>query len=417
MKKISKLFSVILCLALLIGGAGCAAQTTQQTGQQQAQQGDAPGAADEFVGEILLGQVVTSLTGEAAMYGHFMVNAAQMAVEEINAAGGVLGKRLRIVYFDDQAMPQIALQAAQRLISDYDPVAILGADWSGNTLAMMQLTQDYGIPQLTSSKARRITHEGSEYIFRFVSPGHFVGQALAEFAQEQGHQRIAIFHTNTEYGISGGEGARRHVEALGMEVVAIQPHNSGDTDFTSQIMNVRESNADVLISYSIQVEGAASLRQLRELGVDIPVLGGCAFITPGFRGLVGYDVMEGVVAAGSFVPTAPNPRVASFVEAYQARFNMTPYDHASPYYDMVFILAEAIERAGSLDRTAIRDELRNTTGFIGVQGEYNYDGWGNMLPSTMVAVFENGNWRYIRTLTGQEDYFCDDPCLTCDRLR
>ena len=378
-KHWNRLFALGLALALVVGSA-CAGE------------------------KIMLGQIVTSLTGDAAMYGDFQVNAVRMAIDEINAAGGIDGKMLDVVYLDDQSKPQVALQAMQKLVSEVKPVAVFGPDWSGNTLAAMPIAQRNKIPQLTTSKSRAITHKNNPYIYRLVAMGPFIGQALAEYAKEQGFKKVAIFYTNTEYGVSGGEGALEACKKLGLEVTAYETCNVGDNDFTAQIQTIKNSGAEVLIDYSIQVEGAKSLKQMRELGMNLPVLGGDAFVTDDFAKLVGNDIMDGIIAASSFIPTAETPKVEKFVEDYKAKFGNVPEDHASPLYDGVYILAEAIKRAGSTDREKINAELAKTSGFEGVNGPHTADKWNNLLHSCMLAEYKNGGWVYIKTLTGLEDH-------------
>jgi branched-chain amino acid transport system substrate-binding protein len=353
--------------------------------------------------EIVFGQIVTSLTGDAAMYGDYQVNAAQMAADEINAAGGIKGKKIKIFPLDDQSKPQVALQCMQKLLSENDPLVILGPDWSGNTMASMEAAKEAKVPQICSSKSRKITHSGNDYIFRTVATSHFVGETLANVAKELGYKKVAIWYTNSEYGLGGGEGAKRACENAGLEVVAYETHNTGDNDFTSQVLAVKNSGADCLISYSIQVEGAKSLKQLREQGVDLPVLGGDAFITPDFAKLVGYDYMQGVIATSAFVACDPESTSANWVKAYQQKYGVIPDDHAAPYYDAVKILAKVISEVGE-DREAIKNALKKVSGYQGVQGEYTTDKWGNMVHGCKVVEFEGNDWSYIKTMPPMSDY-------------
>jgi branched-chain amino acid transport system substrate-binding protein len=144
---------------------------------------------------------------------------------------------------------------------------------------------------------------------------------------------------------------------------------------------------------------------MRELGMNLPVLGGDAFITDDFAKLVGDEIMEGIIAASSFIPTADTPKVRKFVADYRAKFGNTPEDHASPLYDGVYILAEAMKRAGTTsDREKINVELSRTNGFEGVDGVHTADKWNNLLHSCMLAEYKNGGWVYLDILTGLEDH-------------
>lgn len=353
-------------------------------------------------GKIKIGQIITSLTGDAAMYGDFQKNAAQMAADEINAAGGINGKKIEITALDDQAKPNVALNAMQKLVSEVKPVAVLGPDWSGNTLAAAPVAKQNKIPQITSSKSRKITHEGNQYISRVVALGPFVGQALVNYAYKQGFRKMAVLYTNSDYGVSGGEGAKEAIKKLGLEPVAYETYNVGDNDFTAQLMRIKNSGADVVIDYSIQVEGAKSLRQMREMGINIPVYGGDAFITPDFAKLVGQDKMEGVIAGSAFIATSPDPAVQDFVKKYKDKYGVVPEDHAAPYYDAVKILAQVISKVGT-DREKIAQELRNLKDFKGVQGDYTADKFGNLVHSCMLAKYTKGGWVYMDTVKDLQD--------------
>lgn len=402
-----KVISIMLALTLMFCCfAGCAnkaaapevapAAPAQNAGEDKA-------SGNEFTGEIVLGQIVTSVTGAAAMYGDYIINSAQMAADEINAAGGINGKKVVIEYLDDQANSTVALQCMQKLVDEVEPLVVLGPDWSGNTLAAMPVANEAGIPQLTSSKSRALTHSGNDSLFRFVASSHMVGDTLAQLAKEQGYQKIAIWYTNTEYGVGGGEGAKRACELLGLDVVCYEAHNDSDTDFTAQIQAVKNSGAECLISYSIQTPGAASLKQLREQGIDIPVLLGDAAITPDFAALVGDANMEGCMATSAFVACDPSENSMAYVKKYEELFGETPDDHGAPYYDMVKMLAAVIAEVGE-DPAAIIEGMKNVSDFEGVQGTYYCDDWGNMIHTCKVVEYKNGGWEYLYTVDGIEDF-------------
>jgi branched-chain amino acid transport system substrate-binding protein len=352
---------------------------------------------------VILGQIITSMTGGAAMYGDYQKNAAQMAADEINASGTLKGVKLKLVQLDDQAKPDVALNAAQKLIFESNPTVVLGPDWSGNTLAVAPLVASKGIPQITSSKSRKITHEGNKTIFRVVDMGPFIGKALVDYAYEKGFRKMAVLYTNSDYGVSGGQGAKREIEEKGLKVYAYETYNVGDTDFTAQLQRIKNSGADVIIDYSIQIEGAKSFRQLRELGINLPVFGGDAFITPDFAKLTDPQLVEGTIAATSFIPGNPDAKVQAFVKKYKKLFGEEPEDHASPYYDAVYIVADAIKHVGT-DRQKIAEYISHLKGFKGVNGDYTADKWGNLLHTAVLAKFHDGKWDYIKTITGMTDW-------------
>lgn len=400
-KWMRKIVAYVLAGVMCIGLTACGNQEDSASATNgKSGTSEEKGGSD---GVIKIGQIVTSLTGDAAMYGDYQVNAAQMAADEINAKGGINGKKIEIVYLDDQSKPQVALQCMQKLLDEEEPLVVLGPDWSGNTMAAMEAAKKEGVPQVCSSKSREITHSDNPYIFRTVATSHFVGETLANIAKEKGYQKVAIWYTNSEYGVGGSEGAKRACENMGLEVVAHETHNVGDNDFTAQIMNVKNSGAECIINYSIQVEGAKSLKQMREQGLDIPILGGDAFITPDFAKLVGDEYMEGVIATSAFVACDPEQVVVDWVKSYEELYGVTPDDHAAPYYDAVNIIAKVIEEVGE-DREAISEGLKDVSGYVGVQGDYTTDEWGNMIHGCKVVEYKSGEWTYVKTMPQMEDY-------------
>lgn len=382
MSKGYKPLMLCLALALLLAFVGCQSKQEDKT--------------------IKVGQIITSMTGDAAMYGNFQRDAAQMAADEINAAGGINGKKIELVQLDDASKPNVALNAMQKLLNETKPVVVLGPDWSGNTLAVAPLAKQNKIPQITSSKSRKITHDGNDYIFRVVAMGPFIGQALVDYAYKQGYRKMAILYTNTDYGVSGGAGAKAALAKYNLEPVAYETYNAGDNDFTAQLLRIKNSKAEVIIDYSIQVEGAKSLRQMREMGIKTPVFGGDAFITPDFAKLVGDDKMEGVIASSAFISSHPSPEVQDFVKKYKEKYKVEPEDHAAPYYDAVRILGQVMGKAGT-DREKINAELHALKGFKGVQGDYTADKWGNLIHRASIAKYTGGKWVWIADVENLTD--------------
>jgi branched-chain amino acid transport system substrate-binding protein len=343
---------------------------------------------------IKIGQIVTSFTGDAAMYGNFQRDAAQLAADEINAAGGINGKKIELFPLDDASKPNVALNAMQKLLNETKPIVLLGPDWSGNTLAVAPLAKQNKLPQITSSKSRKITHDGNDYIFRVVATGPFIGQALVDYAYKQGFRKMAILYTNSDYGVSGGQGAKAALVKYNLQPAAYETYNVGDNDFTAPLLRIKNSGADVVIDYSIQVEGAKSLRQMRQMGIKIPVFGGDAFITPDFAKLVGPEMMEGVIASSAFIASDPAPEVQGFVTKYKQKFGVEPEDHAAPYYDAVKILGQVIGKTGP-DREKIDAELHALKGYKGIQGDYTADKWGNMIHRSSLAKYTGGKWVWV----------------------
>lgn len=371
---------LLVVLGLTFGAAGCGKQEPKV---------------------VKLGAVVTSMTGPAALNGEYIQNSIKTAVEEINAKGGIKGKKIEVVYLDDQTKASEGINAVKKLIYEEQVLAILGPDYSSVVLPSMDLAKQGGVPMVVSATNPKITSSGNEWMFRMRGHDGIEAAALVEYAvKEKKFQKFGIFYTNNDYGKGGQQAVEGALAKYNLKPVAVESHNVGDVDFTAQILKFKNANPDAIIMWGVQTELAKFAKQMREMGIQIPFLGGSAVTTSWFIDLVGAKNWEGAIATSHFLPTDPDPVIQEWVKKYQSKYGKVPDDHTSPYYDTVYMIAKVIEDRGvtgelKKDRQNIRDGLAAIKGYKGVQSMYNTQPSGDMVVKKVIGQFKDGKWVVI----------------------
>lgn len=330
------------------------------------------------------------LTGAGADIGERIRRAAQWAMDQIHHSGGVplpdgSRRHLELVAVDDQAKPDIGLNAIRRLVDDPTVVALLGPDWSSVTYPTLFVGEEAGIAQITSSVAQRITQAGMKHIFRARSTDADWMAALADYIVAEGHQQIGVTYANSEFGRSGRAAFVKALkERQNLAPTLDLSYAVGDTDFTAIAGRLVQSSVPAVCNLGNEPEGALLIKTLRQLGFR----GLFAFNSADsiFAQLAGPDAV-GVVGSLSWVDTRSDARSQAFVAAYRAQFNETPIGHSVIYYDAVNLLADAISQAGA-NRGAILAALKSKDAWSGVQGMYHPSApTGDMIHSCVVIRY------------------------------
>ena len=316
------------------------------------------------------------MTGPNALNGEYCSEGAKLAVEEINAMGGIKPageakpRLMELIIEDDGGTPQIGVNAINKLIHQHKVFAILGPDYSSITFPSMFVAQQAGVVQMTSSLAPKITAQGNPWIFR-CRPSDVVGAAVIVdyFVNELKLRKIALSYTNIEYGISGIEEAEKDLAKFNIKPVLKVSHAAGDRDLTPPSAKIIESKAEAVIDWGLQTEGSILARQLLQMGYKGKFF--YSSLDDIFIG-VAKEFSEGVMGISNYVYTDERPEAQKMRKAYFARFKKEPDLHSGANYDGVYIFKEAIERAG-LDQVKVRDFLHNLKGFKKTTGVFNYD--------------------------------------------
>jgi branched-chain amino acid transport system substrate-binding protein len=340
-----------------------------------------------------------SLTGKEATYGQASHKGTLLAIEEINARGGVLGRKLELLTEDDEAKSGQAATVVKKLISRDKVVAMLGEVASIRSLEAAPVLQHAKIPMVTpSSVDTKITQVG-DYIFRVCFVDSFQGPVLARFALETLHaRRVGILTSvNSTYSVGMTKYFTERYVAGGGVVAAEQKYSEGDKDFRAQLTALKAAGVDAIFASGYYTEAALICRQARELGLTGPIFGGDGWDSPALLE-IGGAAMEGTYFATHFSPDNPTPEVQRFNQAYRTRWGETPDAIAALGYDSALVLADAIARAGSTAANKIRDALATTKNFPAVTGRITIDAHRNASKSAVILTIKDGKYAFVASV-------------------
>jgi branched-chain amino acid transport system substrate-binding protein len=336
-----------------------------------------------------------ALTGPTATFAISGKNGATLAVSEINAAGGVLGKPLLLLSEDDRGEASEAASAASKLITRDHVVALIGENASSRTLAAAPIAQTYKIPMISPSSTNVEVTKKGDYIFRvcFIDP--YQGQALATFARRDLKAQTAalLVDARSDYSVGLAEAFRKSFEAAGGRIVDELKYTEGDSDFSAQLTALRPANPDVLVVPGYYTDAGLIARQARALGLSATLLGADGWDSPKLVE-IGGAAMEGAYLSNHYSVDDPSPAVRKFVDAYKAKYGAEPDSIAALTYDATRMLADAIERAGSTEGKRIRDALASTKDFAGVTGTITMDADRNPVKPAVILKVEGGRFQF-----------------------
>jgi branched-chain amino acid transport system substrate-binding protein len=301
-----------------------------------------------------------------------------LATEEINAAGGVLGRPFQVAFEDDMGdNPNAAINAVNRLIHVHKVPLMMGPHYSVTQMATQKTYWEAKVVSITGASGVPVTAQGNPYVFRVRASDILVSKALVAYARDTlKATRIAIQYINDDFGKAGMERVVKSLEEFRMKPVAVESHNTGDKDFTAQLSKIGQAGAQVMISWSHDTESALVVRQAKQLNPTLKIIGTTSLSEPSFVRLAG-EAAEGVISANDFAPTVPLDRIQAFVPRYQAKFNMLPEIWAAAYYDATHIAAKVIAAAGGTDPEKMRQAffaLRHSGLLADFRFEPNGDG-------------------------------------------
>ena len=348
--------------------------------------------------EILIGEF-GSLTGTTATFGQSTHNGISLAVEETNGAGGVLGKRIKLLTEDDQSKPEEAATAVTKLITRDRVKAIIGEVASSRSLAAAPICQDNKVPMVSPGSTNPAVTQKGDYIFRVCYIDPFQGEVLAKFALiSLGLKRVSILKdVKNDYSIGLAQFFEETFRGLGGEIVATQAYSEGDTDFKAQLTALKAANPEAIFIPGYYTEAALIVKQARELNMTMPLLGG-----DGWDSLklleIGGEALNGTFYSTHYANDDTNAIVRNFVTRYQARYRQMPDAMGALGYDATLILFDAITRAGSTDGAAIRDALAATRNFMGVTGRISIDENRNARKSAVIMAIQDGKVQYKETI-------------------
>jgi branched-chain amino acid transport system substrate-binding protein len=340
------------------------------------------------------------LTGPASADGYAALNAALLAVSHINAKGGVLGKNLELVYYDDALNPDQAIAIARKLISDDKVVAAVSGSYSGTTLAASIVFNSSGIPLVSSYAVHPDITKNKPWVFRVGMLGEVEGKVAGYIAVSKlGARRIAVLYDDIPFGQTLASSFKAEVESLGANVVYYDKFSDKERDFTAWLTQIKAiPNLDLLAIFGYYYHSAV-LVQARNLGITVPIIGAEGFDSPKLIELAG-KAAEGVYIVTDLDRDSKSPIVQKFLADYKNRTGIEADMVAASAYDAVTILAKAIENAGSIDPQAIKNALSKIQNFEGVTGLIQgFTAQRNAIKNIVVQVVQNGKFHFYAEVT------------------
>ena len=349
-------------------------------------------AAQPKATEVNIGAIFP-ITGELARPGQTCLNAAQMAVEEINAAGGVKalgGANINLVTTDLRSDDKVARTETERIITSNKLTAINGSYASALSLVSSEVTERFKIPFITGSVANALVDRGFKYIFQGSPRASQFGEAQVKLAAEAAgdQKRVGVVYENTAYGTSTSKGIQEFAEKAGLDVALFEGYERSFTDASPLVNKIKASGAGVLFPVSYLNDTVLIVRTMKQQNVRIPIVaGGAGPLLPDFGRTFGDDA-NGVLVIGAWNWDMSDDAIA-MDKRYQERFGEFTHEHAGEVFAYMYVLLDAMERAGSADPEAVREALTKTN---------LTSGYGAMMPGGHVEFDEKGWNKHVFAL-------------------
>lgn len=355
-KSAALLLSAVLTLSV---AAGCKKK-------EESSSAEAPKAVGDTIKIGFLG----ALTGDVAMFGKPTLEGMKMAAEDLNAAGGVLGKKIEIVEADNRGDKQEGASVTQKLISRDNVAAIVGDPTTGITKVAAPIAQKARVLLISAGATGPGVVENGDFIFRnTLLDSVAIPACIDYFANELKYRKVAIITSdNNDYSVGFSQTFRDAAKAKGIEVVADEKVKDGDKDFSGQVTNIKAKKPDVIFFSGYYTEAALIMKEARKQGVKANMFGGDGLFSPEFIKL-GGSAAEGSMSALGFAPEQASPETAKFIESFKKKFNgALPGLFDAQGYDGVMMIADAIKRANSADPKVFKTAMASTKNFQGVSG-------------------------------------------------
>jgi branched-chain amino acid transport system substrate-binding protein len=344
---------------------------------------------------------IIELSGAGATVGANWKNGSSLAVDEINAAGGILGKKIVLEFVDTGSDPGKARAAIQRALDD-KPVAIFGPIYSGSVSATLQLTNEAQIPQVIGGEAANLTAQGSKYLFRTSFGQNVSMPKIANYLRDETKAKsLAIIYVNNDFGKGGRNAIMKELETRGIKVVADLSTEAGQADFAADVIKLKGANADAIFVYLNEEESARFLIEARKQGLDKPLIGETTLLGQKVIDLA-KGAANGVKGHVGLTVDAPIPAIQAFGKKFEAKFNYKPDHNGVKGYIAPYMIKAAAEKAGKLDAKAIAEALHGLTitpdKVPGILIEATWDETGEIDRISFLAEVKDGKQVITQTL-------------------
>jgi len=344
--------------------------------------------------EIRLG-FTPPITGASAAEGALQIKAIDLALKQINAAGGVNGKKIVLLKVDNQSTNPGALAALQKAVEQEKVLALVGSVKSTQILAMSDAIKGYGVPTMIGGTNATLTRQGNPWLFRVRPDDSIAAAAMVKYIKEDTKfTKVGILHDTDAFGTGGADLVEKGAKEVGLTVVKREKYTTKDKDFTAQLLSLKNAGAEIMVLYGTNPEDVAVIqRQYRQLGSPFKYMGSPSSQMKDALNL-SRDAAEGLVAVADFVPGQSEVN-NKYAGDYRKEYN-EEYDTTSAWaYDGLKILVEAIAKAGE-DRNKIREAILATKGYKGVLGTFSFTPNGDGLSEVSVVQIENGKPKLLK---------------------
>lgn len=319
------------------------------------------------------------LTGPTSLAGQASKNGADLAVEEINAQGGINGVPVELIAYDDKSSPEQAVKDVTKLIDSDHVQGIVASLHSGNILAAAPIIEEAKVPTVGLGTSPEWLQKGYTYLFRSLANNDYGNIGVCDLIEKMGYQKVGILYRAEDYSKFNADDITVKLQERGISVVASESFPAKDTDYTAQITNILNAQPDTIVSYAGSENLGLILKQLRQKGYDGYLFGDQSLTMPDIREVAGAAADGAIFSANYILPNDPegasNDIEKRFCQSYIDKFGSMPEsDNAYRAYDAVYILARGIQDAGSLEGEAVRDAIENITDLQGIAGTFNFKG-------------------------------------------
>lgn len=348
------------------------------------------------------------LTGGVATYGQGLVEGIELAFEEINKNGGVLGKQIEIIKTDNKSDNSESANVASKLATRDKVIAILGPATSGNTKAAAPIAIQNKVPLISASAtADDVTVDSNgkvrEYVFKTCFSDSFQGVIMGNFAYtDLGKKNAALLVDSTsDYSKGLAKSFKETFGKFGGKVVTEQAYQAKETDFKAVLTKIKGSNPDILFLPGYYEEVGLIVKQARELGLNVPILGGDGYESPKLVDLAGKTALNDVYFTNHYSSKDTATEVVKFKDAFKAKYSKEPNAFNALGYDLAYFLADALKRSGEADPVKLKEALASTKDFNGITGKISIDEKHNPVKSITILQMKDGEQTFLKKLSPQ----------------
>jgi branched-chain amino acid transport system substrate-binding protein len=348
---------------------------------------------------ITIGQF-TSLTGNEATFGISSDNGLKLAVEETNKSGGVLGKQIELITYDNRGLPAETQTVVEKLINRDKVVAIIGEVASARSKAGAPICQKSKIPMISPASTNPEVTLIGDYIFRvcFIDP--FQATVMSKFAiNTMKVKKVALLiDQKNAYSTGLAENFKKVFVEMGGEIVGEQKYQAGDKDFKGQLTALKSTNPEAIFLPGYYTDVGLIAIQAREIGLKVLMFGGDGWESEKLTEGKAADALEGCFFSTHVSAEDPNPKVQEFIKKYRDKYKMEPDAMSFLSYDAGLLLFDAIKRANSTDGEIIKNELAKTVNFAGITGNITINNQRNAIKPAVVLEIKGGKFKYKETI-------------------